>query len=156
MEYRDRIARLRERRRLEEYWRYEEEDEEPYRDGRGWPEGWAENGGHSETGHGRGAPRRRVHGGREPGSVPTWIHRAGVLPAGRLSPEADAQRGEEEEITEENVYDAYDETMPFFPDQILIEGFLCVLLLLIVTALSYLAPAPFDGACGHGHHHLRA
>ena len=58
------------------------------------------------------------------------------------SPEADAQRGEEEEITEENVYDTYDETIPFFPDQILIEGYFCVLLLLIVTALSYLAPAP--------------
>jgi menaquinol-cytochrome c reductase cytochrome b/c subunit len=60
------------------------------------------------------------------------------------SPGADAQRGEEEEITEENVYDAYDETMPFFPDQILIEGYFCVLLLLIVTALSYLAPAPLS------------
>ena len=58
------------------------------------------------------------------------------------SPGADAQRGEEEEITEENVYDSYDETIPFFPDQILIEGYLCVVLLLIVTALSYLAPAP--------------
>ena len=112
------------------------------RDGRGWPERLERKPADTETECGRGAPRRRVHGGREPGSVPTWIHRAGVLPAGRLSPEADAQRGEEEEITEENVYDAYDETMPFFPDQILIEGFLCVLLLLIVTALSYLAPAP--------------
>ena len=55
---------------------------------------------------------------------------------------ADAQRGEEEEITEENVYDSYDETIPFFPEQILIEGYLCVVVLLIVTALSYLAPAP--------------
>ena len=54
------------------------------------------------------------------------------------NPGADAQRGEEEEITEENVYDSYDETIPFFPDQILIEGYFCVLLLLIVTALSYL------------------
>jgi menaquinol-cytochrome c reductase cytochrome b subunit len=35
MEYRDRIARLRERRRLEEYGRYEEEREEGSRDGRG-------------------------------------------------------------------------------------------------------------------------
>ena len=60
------------------------------------------------------------------------------------SPGADAQRGEEEEITEENVYDSYDETIPFFPDQILIEGYFCVLLLLIVTALSYLAPAPLS------------
>jgi len=34
LEYRDRLARLRERRRLEEYARYEK-DEEPYRDGRG-------------------------------------------------------------------------------------------------------------------------
>ncbi len=58
------------------------------------------------------------------------------------SPGADAQRGEEEEITEENVYDSYDETIPFFPDQILIEGYLCVLLLLAVSTLSYLAPAP--------------
>ena len=56
------------------------------------------------------------------------------------SPEADPQRGEEEEITEENVYDAYDETIPFFPDQILIEGYFCVLLLLIVTALSPTPP----------------
>jgi menaquinol-cytochrome c reductase cytochrome b/c subunit len=55
--------------------------------------------------------------------------------------EADARR-EEEEITEENVYDSYDETIPFFPDQILIEVCFCTLLLLIVTALSYLAPAP--------------
>ena len=60
------------------------------------------------------------------------------------SPGADAQRGEEEELTEENVYDSYDETIPFFPDQILIEGYFCVLLLLIVTALSYLAPAPLS------------
>jgi menaquinol-cytochrome c reductase cytochrome b/c subunit len=58
------------------------------------------------------------------------------------SPGADAQWGEGEEITEENVYDSYDESIPFFPDQILIEGYLCVLLLLVVTALSYLAPAP--------------
>ena len=35
MEYRDRIARLLERRRLEEYGRYEEEDEEGSRNGRG-------------------------------------------------------------------------------------------------------------------------
>jgi menaquinol-cytochrome c reductase cytochrome b/c subunit len=60
------------------------------------------------------------------------------------NPAADAQRGEDEEITEENVYDSYDETIPFFPDQILIEGYFCVLLLLIVTALSYLAPAPLS------------
>jgi menaquinol-cytochrome c reductase cytochrome b/c subunit len=60
------------------------------------------------------------------------------------SPGADAQRREEEEITEENVYDSYDETIPFFPDQILIEGFFCVLVLLIVTALSYVAPAPLS------------
>jgi quinol---cytochrome c reductase cytochrome c subunit, bacillus type len=58
------------------------------------------------------------------------------------SPGADAQRGEEDVITEENVYDSYDETIPFFPDQILIEGYLCVLLLLVVAALSYVAPAP--------------
>jgi quinol-cytochrome oxidoreductase complex cytochrome b subunit len=57
-------------------------------------------------------------------------------------PESDAQAHEEEEITEENVYDSYDETIPFFPDQLLLEGFFCVLLLLVVTALSYLAPAP--------------
>ena len=58
------------------------------------------------------------------------------------SPGADTRRGEEEVITEENAYDSYDETIPFFPDQILIEGYLCVLLLLVVAALSYLAPAP--------------
>jgi len=54
---------------------------------------------------------------------------------------AAAQRGEEGEITEENVYD---ETIPLLPDQVIIEGFFCVLLLLIVTALSYLAPAPLS------------
>ena len=35
-------------------------------------------------------------------------------------------------------------TIPFLPDQILIEGYFCVLLLLIVTALSYFAPAPLS------------
>ena len=58
------------------------------------------------------------------------------------TPKAAAQREEGEVITEENVYDSYDETIPFFPDQILIEGYLCVLVLLVVAALSYLAPAP--------------
>ena len=57
-------------------------------------------------------------------------------------PESEPQAQEEEEITEENIYDSYDETIPFFPDQLLLEGFFCVLLLLVVTALSYLAPAP--------------
>jgi menaquinol-cytochrome c reductase cytochrome b/c subunit len=58
------------------------------------------------------------------------------------SPGADTRRGEEEVITEENAYDSYDETIPFFPDQILIEGYLCVLLLLVVTALSHITPPP--------------
>jgi menaquinol-cytochrome c reductase cytochrome b/c subunit len=58
------------------------------------------------------------------------------------NPGEEERRAQEEEITEENVYDSYDETIPFFPNQILLEGNFCVVLLLIVTALSYLAPAP--------------
>jgi menaquinol-cytochrome c reductase cytochrome b/c subunit len=49
---------------------------------------------------------------------------------------------EEEEITEENVYDRYDESIPFFPDQVLKDGYVSTLLLIVVSVLSYVAPAP--------------
>ena len=50
--------------------------------------------------------------------------------------------GDEEEITEESVYDRYDETIPFFPDQVLKDGYVSTSLLIVVSVLSYLAPAP--------------
>ena len=49
---------------------------------------------------------------------------------------------EEEEITEENVYDRYDESIPFFPDQVLKDGYVSTLLLIVVSVLSYVVPAP--------------
>ncbi len=51
---------------------------------------------------------------------------------------------EEEEITEENVYDRYDESIPFFPDQVLRDGYVSTLLLIVVSVLSYVAPAPLS------------
>ena len=45
-------------------------------------------------------------------------------------------------ITEENVYDRPDETMGFFPDQIVADLAVSAALLAIVVALSYLVPAP--------------
>lgn len=51
---------------------------------------------------------------------------------------------EEEIITEENVYDRPDETMGFFPGQVLKDTYVFTFLLLACTALSYLAPAPLS------------
>jgi quinol---cytochrome c reductase cytochrome c subunit, bacillus type len=49
---------------------------------------------------------------------------------------------EEEEITEENVYERPDETMAFFPKQVLYDLFVSTLILLACTVLSYVSPAP--------------
>src|ERR687885_1963569 len=49
---------------------------------------------------------------------------------------------EEEVITEENVYERPDETMAFFPKQVLYDGIVSVLVLLACTVLSYVSPAP--------------
>lgn len=45
-------------------------------------------------------------------------------------------------ITEENVYDRPDETMGFFPGQIVVDLITSAILLAIVVALSYIIPAP--------------
>ncbi len=49
---------------------------------------------------------------------------------------------EGEIITEENVYDRPDETMGFFPDQVVADLAVSAILLAIIVALSYLVPAP--------------
>jgi quinol-cytochrome oxidoreductase complex cytochrome b subunit len=49
---------------------------------------------------------------------------------------------EEEVITEENVYERPDETMGFFPGQVLIDLFVSTLILIACTVLSYVSPAP--------------
>src|SRR5215210_9522891 len=49
---------------------------------------------------------------------------------------------EEEEITEENVYERPDETMAFFPKQVLYDLFVSTLILIACTVLSYASPAP--------------
>src|SRR5215216_7479401 len=49
---------------------------------------------------------------------------------------------EEEEITEENVYERPDETMGFFPKQVLFDLTVSTLILLACTVLSYVSPAP--------------
>ena len=49
---------------------------------------------------------------------------------------------EEEVITEENVYDRPDETMGFFPGQVLRDGYVSTALLIACCVLSYAAPAP--------------
>ena len=49
---------------------------------------------------------------------------------------------EGEVITEENVYDRPDETMGFFPGQIVVDLIISTILLAIVVALSYIIPAP--------------
>jgi len=49
---------------------------------------------------------------------------------------------EEEVITEENVYERPDETMAFFPKQVLYDLFVSTLILLACCVLSYLSPAP--------------
>src|SRR5918999_399196 len=49
---------------------------------------------------------------------------------------------EEEVITEENVYERPDETMAFFPKQVLYDLFVSTLILIACTVLSYVSPAP--------------
>src|ERR671917_423856 len=49
---------------------------------------------------------------------------------------------EEEVITEENVYDRPDETMGFFPGQVLKDTYVFTFLLIACAVLSYVAPAP--------------
>ena len=51
---------------------------------------------------------------------------------------------EEEVITEENVYDRPDETMGFFPGQVLRDGYVSTALLIACVVLSYIAPAPLS------------
>jgi menaquinol-cytochrome c reductase cytochrome b/c subunit len=53
-----------------------------------------------------------------------------------------AKPAEEEVITEENVYERPDETMAFFPKQVLYDLFVSTLILLACVALSYVSPAP--------------
>ena len=49
---------------------------------------------------------------------------------------------EGEVITEENVYDKYDEPMGFFPGQVIVDLISSAILLAVTVALSYLVPAP--------------
>jgi len=49
---------------------------------------------------------------------------------------------EQEVITEENVFERPDETVAFFPKQVLYDLFISTLLLLACCALSYVSPAP--------------
>lgn len=51
---------------------------------------------------------------------------------------------EEEIITEENVYDRPDETMAFFPKQVLYDGYVSAALLIACIVLSYASPAPLS------------
>src|ERR671933_272116 len=53
-----------------------------------------------------------------------------------------AKPTEEEVITEENIYERPDETMGFFPTQVLNDLIVSTLLLLACVVLSYVAPAP--------------
>src|SRR3712207_6466137 len=51
---------------------------------------------------------------------------------------------EEEVITEENVYSRPDETIGFFPGQVLKDGYVSTFILLACVVLSYAAPAPLS------------
>jgi menaquinol-cytochrome c reductase cytochrome b/c subunit len=51
---------------------------------------------------------------------------------------------EEEVITPENVYERPDETMGFFPGQLLKDGYVSAFILLACCVLSYVAPAPLS------------
>ncbi|MCA1729021.1 MAG: cytochromesubunit B of the bc complex-like protein [Actinobacteria bacterium] len=53
-----------------------------------------------------------------------------------------AKPPEEEVITEENVYERPDETIAFFPKQVLYDLFVSTLILLACCVLSYVSPAP--------------
>ena len=49
---------------------------------------------------------------------------------------------QEEVITEENVFERPDETIAFFPKQVLYDGVVSTLVLIAVCVLSYVSPAP--------------
>ena len=49
---------------------------------------------------------------------------------------------EEEVITEENVFERPDETIAFFPGQVLKDGYVSTFILIACVILSYAAPAP--------------
>ncbi len=51
---------------------------------------------------------------------------------------------EEEVITEENVYERPDETMAFFPKQVLYDGTVTALILVACVVLSWVSPAPLS------------
>lgn len=51
---------------------------------------------------------------------------------------------EEEVITEENVFDRPDETIGFFPGQVLKDAYVSFFLLIACSVLSYVAPAPLS------------
>lgn len=51
---------------------------------------------------------------------------------------------EEEVITEENVFDRPDETMGFFPGQVLRDLYVSFFLLIACSVLSYVSPAPLS------------
>lgn len=51
---------------------------------------------------------------------------------------------EEEIITEENVFDRPDETMGFFPGQVLKDLYVFTFLLIACSVLSYISPAPLS------------
>jgi hypothetical protein len=51
---------------------------------------------------------------------------------------------EEEVITEENVFERPDETIAFFPKQVLYDLFVSTLILLACCVLSYVLPAPLS------------
>ena len=51
---------------------------------------------------------------------------------------------EEEVITEDNVYSRPDETIAFFPGQVLKDGYVSTAILLACVVLSYAAPAPLS------------
>jgi len=50
--------------------------------------------------------------------------------------------GQEEVITEENVFERPDETIAFFPKQVLYDLFISTLILIACVVLSYVSPAP--------------
>jgi quinol-cytochrome oxidoreductase complex cytochrome b subunit len=58
----------------------------------------------------------------------------------RQGPLPPVQEGEV--ITEENVYDRYDEPVSFFPGQVVVDLISSAVLLAITVALAYLVPAP--------------
>jgi quinol-cytochrome oxidoreductase complex cytochrome b subunit len=52
--------------------------------------------------------------------------------------------GQEEIITEENVFERPDETIAFFPKQVLYDLFVSTLILIACVVLSYVVPAPLS------------